>query len=164
MYSRNDAGEMQNEAQCIDTIKIKLLKMVHCVIGCWWSIWTPDSQSREPGFQSPSDTVSKLEHFRSLLDAPVHSVLSDSGGNVNNLCAVKFCVTAILLSVANASCAQAGSAPVLHIVTLNSDCENIYMTKWLLSHWAWFCARAFWSKKLIIFISLHKSKLQYYVV
>ena len=32
----------------------------------------PDSQSRDPGFESPFTTVSKLGHFRSLHDDPVH--------------------------------------------------------------------------------------------
>ena len=48
----------------------------------------PDSQSSEPGFESPFATVSKFGHFRFLHDASVHSELCineylaiDSGGN-----------------------------------------------------------------------------------
>ena len=35
----------------------------------------PDSQSREPGFESPFATGSKLGHFRSLHDASVDSAV-----------------------------------------------------------------------------------------
>ena len=35
----------------------------------------PDSQLNEPGFESPFATVSKIGHFRSLHDAPVHSAV-----------------------------------------------------------------------------------------
>ena len=34
---------------------------------------TPDSQLREPGFESPFATVSKFGHFHSLHNASVHS-------------------------------------------------------------------------------------------
>ena len=49
----------------------------------------PDSQSSEPGFESPFATVSTIGHFRSLHDAPVDSasineyLAIDSGGNVS---------------------------------------------------------------------------------
>ena len=35
----------------------------------------PDSQSSEPGFESPFATVSNIGHFRSLHDASVHSAV-----------------------------------------------------------------------------------------
>ena len=51
----------------------------------------PDSQSSEPGFESPFDTVSKIGHFRSLHWRPcslscINEYLAvDSGGNVSDL-------------------------------------------------------------------------------
>ena len=57
----------------------------------WWSLYamivkqgvwsaelrgrTPDSQSREPAFESTFAIVSKFGHFHSLHDAPVHSAV-----------------------------------------------------------------------------------------
>ena len=45
----------------------------------------PDSQSSEPGFESPFATVSKIGHFRSLhRHSCINEYLAvDSGGNVS---------------------------------------------------------------------------------
>ena len=65
----------------------------------------PDSQSREPGFESPFATVSKLGLFRSLQDAPVHSAVKclneylaiDGGGNMSDLVFAGNCNVARML-------------------------------------------------------------------
>ena len=41
----------------------------------WLCSKTPDSQSREPGFESPFTTVLKFGHFHSLHDYTVHSAI-----------------------------------------------------------------------------------------
>ena len=57
----------------------------------WLSGRMPDSQSSEPGFESPFGTVSKIGHFRSLhwwpswLSCLNEYLAIDSGGNVNDL-------------------------------------------------------------------------------
>ena len=44
----------------------------------------PDSQSSEPGFESPFATVSKIGHFCSLRDAPVYSAVYMSTSGYGN--------------------------------------------------------------------------------
>ena len=57
----------------------------------------PDSQSSEPGFESPFATVSKIGHFRSLHCAPswlscINEYLAiDSGGHVSDLVLARNC-------------------------------------------------------------------------
>ena len=56
----------------------------------------PDSQSSEPGFESPFATVSKIAHFRSL--SCINEYLAiDSGGNVSDLVAARNCCMARML-------------------------------------------------------------------
>ena len=63
----------------------------------------PDSQSREPGFESPFATVSKIGHFRSLHRRPcslsyINEYLAiDSGGNVSDLVLARNCCLARML-------------------------------------------------------------------
>ena len=60
----------------------------------------PDSQSREPGFESPLATVSKIGHFLSLHWRPcwlsyINEYLAiDSGGNVSDLVLTRNCCLA----------------------------------------------------------------------
>ena len=62
----------------------------------------PDSQSREPGFESPFATVSKIGHFSFT---SLHCSLScineylaiDSGGNVSDLVLARNCCLARML-------------------------------------------------------------------
>ena len=63
----------------------------------------PDSQSSEPGFESPFATVSKIGYFRSLNWRPswlscINEYLAiDSGGNVSDLALARnFCVARML--------------------------------------------------------------------
>ena len=57
----------------------------------------PDSQSSEPGFESPFATVSKIGHFRSLHCGPswlscINEYLAiDSGGHVSDLVLARNC-------------------------------------------------------------------------
>ena len=57
----------------------------------------PDSQSSEPGFESPFATVSKIGHFRSLHCDPswlscINEYLArDSGGHVSDLVLARNC-------------------------------------------------------------------------
>ena len=56
----------------------------------------PDSQSSEPGFESPFVTVSKIGHFRSL--SCINECLAiDSGGNVSDLALARNCCMARML-------------------------------------------------------------------
>ena len=63
----------------------------------------PDSQSSEPGFESPFVTVSKIGHFRSLHWRPcslscINEYLAiDSGGNVSDLALARNCCLARML-------------------------------------------------------------------
>ena len=63
----------------------------------------PDSQSREPGFESLFATVSKIGHFRSLHGGPsslscINEYLSiGSGGNVSDLVLASNCCLARML-------------------------------------------------------------------
>ena len=63
----------------------------------------PDSQSREPGFESPFATVSKIVRFRSLHRRPcslscINGYLAiDSGGNVSDLVLARNCCLARML-------------------------------------------------------------------
>ena len=63
----------------------------------------PDSQSSEPGFESPFATVSKIGHFRSLHWRPcslscINEYLAiDSGGNVSDLALARICCLARML-------------------------------------------------------------------
>ena len=60
----------------------------------------PDSQSSEPGFESPFATVSKIGYFRSLHWRPswlsfINEYLAiGSGGNVSDLVAARNCCMA----------------------------------------------------------------------
>ena len=69
----------------------------------WLSGRMPDSQSREPGFESHFATVSKFGHFRSLHDGSVDSscineyLAIDSGGNVSDLVLAHNCCLASML-------------------------------------------------------------------
>ena len=64
----------------------------------------PDSQSSEPGFESPFATVSKIGHFSSLHWRPswlscINEYLAiDSGGNVSDLVVARNCCMARMLS------------------------------------------------------------------
>ena len=54
----------------------------------------PDSQSSEPGFESPFATVSKIGHFRSLhygLSCINEYLAIDSGGHVRDLVLARNC-------------------------------------------------------------------------
>ena len=63
----------------------------------------PDSQSSEPGFESPFATVSKIGHFRSLHWRPcwlscINEYLAiDSGGDVSDLVIARNCCMARML-------------------------------------------------------------------
>ena len=63
----------------------------------------PDSQSNEPGFESPFATVSKIGHFRSLHWRPcslscINEYLAiDSGGNVSDFALARNCCLARML-------------------------------------------------------------------
>ena len=63
----------------------------------------PDSQSSEPGFESPFATVSKIGHFRSLHWRPswlscINEYLAiDSGGHVSDLVVARNCCMARML-------------------------------------------------------------------
>ena len=62
----------------------------------------PDSQSNEPGFESPFATVSRFGHFRSLHGVSVDSCINeylaiDSGGNVSDLVFACNCSVARML-------------------------------------------------------------------
>ena len=63
----------------------------------------PDSQSREPGFESPFATVSKIGHFSFTSQTPLFTQLYneylaiDSGGNVSDLVLARNCCLARML-------------------------------------------------------------------
>ena len=63
----------------------------------------PDSQSREPGFESPFATVSKIGHFSFTSQSPcrlscINEYLAiDSGGNVSDLVLARNCFLARML-------------------------------------------------------------------
>ena len=65
----------------------------------------PDSQSSEPGFESPFATVSKIGHFHSLHWRPcllscINEYLAiDSGGNVSDFVLARNCCLAIMLLI-----------------------------------------------------------------
>ena len=60
----------------------------------------PNSQSREPGFESPLLPFRRLGMFVLFIDAPVDSAVNeylaiDSGGNVSDLVVARNCCMAI---------------------------------------------------------------------
>ena len=64
----------------------------------------PDSQSREPGFESPFATVSKIGHFSFTSQTPMFTQLYkieylaiDIGGNVSDLVLARNCCLARML-------------------------------------------------------------------
>ena len=58
---------------CNNIVQIKKLYIIY-IVGVWLlSGKMSHSQSREPGFESPKvAAVSKVGHFRSIYNAPVH--------------------------------------------------------------------------------------------
>ena len=58
----------------------------------------PDSQSREPRFESPFATVSKIGHFSFTSQTPLFTQLAiESGGNVSDLVLARNCCLARML-------------------------------------------------------------------
>ena len=57
----------------------------------------PDSQSSEPGLESPLLPFRRLASFVLSIDIPVDSTDIDSGGNVNDLVFARKCSVASML-------------------------------------------------------------------
>ena len=97
----------------------------------------PDSQSSEPGFESPFATVSKIGHFRSLHWRPcslscINEYLAiDSGGTVSDLVlAHNFCLARMLPAVGvgmNRSVREGKKCEVLWAIQQTEYCAINYL-------------------------------------